>query len=243
MKTLNFLTVSLFIAGILFTSNIFAQTNFDGTVTQIVRNTSPITYTVANPDGAGTTFSFIVTNGTILVNGAPKASPFDTLTAAANVSIQVRWDNTNKTSANIGTLAVSKTLGTCAGSVLTLNVQSWVAPSVTASSTTTTFCSGGAPLIDLAFQGKSNYGYTWQVLDASNNVVQGPTAVANVNTITTTVTPSGITTAGTYRFQITTMQDGFTDVVNNSVVTVAYTINPIPTINNINSSSNLTPRP
>jgi len=253
MKTLNFLTVSLFIAGILLTGNLFAQTNFVDASTQIVRNTSNITYTAANADGVNASFTWTVTGGTIVVGGVDQVSPYiQAGTVAANVSIQVRWDNTNTTSANLGTLSVSKTVGTllCPSAGFTLNVQSWVAPSASVTSSSFNVCSGDASSVDLAFlgnTGNSGYLYRWRVVRVSDSVVvEDHTAADNSSAATTAnVAIAGITNVSgapvNYRFELTQMQDGFNDVTINAFAagSVVFTVNPVPVINNINSSSNL----
>jgi hypothetical protein len=233
--------------------NLFAQTNYGTgyTTTQTIRNNSDVQYTVSNPDGVAATFTWIVTGGTIYISGVAQPSTYTQPgTAAANVSIFVRWDNTNKTSANAGTLSVSKTVGTCASTVQTFTVQSWVAPLARVSTASFSVCSGTASSASVDFEGNagnSGYLYSWRVVRVSDmSVVEDHTA-SLIPSTTTTVTPSiaGITnTSGApiqYRFELTLMQDGFTDIAAGDVsaANVTFTVNPVPAIGPINSSNSL----
>lgn len=252
MKTSKLLTASLFLLGILISGNILAQSYADGT-TQVVRNTSPITYSANNPDGASAVFTWTVTGGTIVVGGVDQTSPYtQTGTAAATVSIQVRWNNTNTTSANNGTLVVSKTVGTlsCPSAIHTVNVQSWVAPSASVTTAPFTVCSATASSVNLAFQGNagtSGYLYRWRVVRVSDNAVIENHTAADISsaTATATVNIAAITNATAspvqYRFELTQMQDGFTDIAAGNITSgsVLFTVNPVPTIGTINSSASL----
>lgn len=254
MKTSKLLTASLFVLGILISGNIFAQ-SFPHNGTQIVRNTSPVTYTVNNPDGVNAVFKWQVEGGTI-VSGGDQTSPFTQAgTAAATVSIQVRWDNTSTTSANTGKLTVSKTVGTlnCPSADHVLNVQSWVAPSASVTSTAFTVCSGDASSVNLAFQGNAGtagYQYRWRVVrDSDNHLEQDHTATSSSSaTATATVNLAAITNTTTapvkYRFEITQMQDAFSDMDGTITAgSLVFTVNPVPSIGTINSSASLSLRP
>lgn len=251
MKTSKLLTASLFVLGILFSGNILAQ-SFTHNSTQVVRNTSPITYSANNPDGTSAIFTWEVSGGTIVVGGVDQTSPYiQNGTAAATVSIQVRWNSTNTTSANTGTLTVSKTVGalSCPSADHVVNVQSWVAPSASVTSTAFTVCSGDASSINLAFQGNAGaagYLYRWRVVRVSDNAVVEDHTAANSSSATATasVAIAGITNATAapvqYRFELTQMQDAFSDM--NGTITagsLVFTVNPVPTIGTINSSANL----
>ncbi|HEY4787123.1 MAG TPA: hypothetical protein VIH57_13790 [Bacteroidales bacterium] len=237
----------LFLTGV----NMLAQTNYGTgyTTTQIVRNSSDVQYTVSNSDGTNATFTWTVNGGTIIVGGTPQVYPYTQAgTAAATVSIYVRWNNTNTTTANNGTLTVSKVVnGTCTSNVQTVNVESWVAPSVSITSTPPAICSGNGTSVNLAFTGKSNYLYWWKVTRLSDNtIVEDHTTSSTSSTLaTSTVTIAPITnaTSQTYRFEVTRMQDGFTDSdLNLTGISVDFIVNaPLP-VGPINSSNSLTPR-
>jgi len=252
MKNSKLLTASLFVLGILISGNILAQ-SFTHNSTQIVRNTSPITYSANNADGVNATFTWTVTGGTIVVGGVDQTSPYtQNGTVAATVSIQVRWNNTNTTSANTGSVTVSKTVGalSCPSADHLVNVQSWVAPSASVTSTAFIVCSGDASSVNLAFQGNagtSGYLYRWRVVRVSDNVVVEDHTVANISSAiaTASVNIAAINNATAspvqYRFELTQMQDGFTDIAagNITAATVLFTVNPVPTIGTINSSTSL----
>lgn len=232
--------------------NLLAQTYGIGyTTTQTVRNNSDVQYTVSNPDGLAATFTWTVTGGTIYVGGLAQVSPYSQPgTVAANVSIYVRWDNTNKTTANAGTLSVSKTVGTCASSVQTFTVQSWVAPLARVTTTPFSVCSGTASSASIDFEGNagnSGFLYRWRVVRVSDGSVVEDHTSSSISSATSPVTPTiaGITnTSGSpiqYRFELTLMQDGFTDIATGDIAAakVTFTVDPAPAIGPINSSNSL----
>jgi hypothetical protein len=237
-------------------SNLNAQTNYADASTQIIRNTALVTYTANNADGVNATFTWTVTGGTIVVGGVDQSSPYVQVgTAAATVSVQVRWANTNTTSANLGTLAVSKTVGAlaCPSADHTVNVQSWVAPLARVTTTPFDVCSGNTGTVNLGFEGNpgnSGFLYRWRVVRVSDNVVVEDHTAANISSAaaTASATIAGITNVTSspvaYRFEITQMQDGFTDIAagNITAATVTFNVNPVPVVGPINSSTSLTLR-
>jgi hypothetical protein len=239
----------LFLTGV----NMLAQTNYGTgyTTTQIVRNSSDVQYTVSNSDGTNATFTWTVTGGTIIVGGIPQVSPYTQAgTAAATVSIYVRWDNTNKTSANSGTLSVSKTVGTCSSNTQTFNVQSWVAPLARVTTTSFNVCSGTGSSVNVSFEGNagtSGFGYKWRVIKVSDgSVVEDHTATtlysaSNTATVNIAAIANTSGAAVQYQFELTLMQDGFTDVANGDLTAakVTFNVNPEPVVGPINSSNSL----
>ena len=234
-------------------TNLFAQTTYGTgyTTTQTVRNNADIQYTVSNPDGITATFTWTVTGGTIYVGGIAQVSPYaQPGTVAANVSIYVRWDNTNKTSANAGTLSVSKTTGTCTSNVQTFTVQSWVTPLARVTTVPFSVCSGTSSSVNLNFEGNSGssgYLYRWRVIRISDGSVTEDHTAASISTAAPAAiaTIAGITNASgapiQYRFELTLMQDGFTDVAAGNITTanVTFTVNPASAIGPISSSNSL----
>jgi hypothetical protein len=254
MKTSKLLNASLFLLGILISGNILAQVYADGS-TQIVRNTSPITYSANNPDGANATFTWNVTGGTIVVGGVDQGLTYNQVgTIATTVSIQVRWNNTLTTAANTGKVTVSKTVGTlnCPSADFVVNVESWVAPNVnTVTTSTPSICSGSAPTIGLELQGcpsGKGFSYDWQVRDASNVVVTSGTGTSTNATIASVPGIGNIDnstgTNQTYTFVVTSLLDGLSGaaVTSFTASSVNFTVNAVPTIGTINSSTSLTPR-
>jgi len=252
MKTFKLITTTFLFACLFLTSSLFAQTDYVGNQTQTVRNTSLVPYTVANGDGVNATFIWTVSGGTIVVGGVDYPLTYtQTGTAAATVSINVRWDAASTTTVNSGTLSVSKSIGAlaCTSADLLISVNSWVAPSANVTSISpVVVCSGTAATVDLAFQGNvTSVAYRWRVVRVSDNAVieDHTTTDATATSATTTVSISAIANATTapvdYRFELTRMQDAFTTPVVTTFTTgsVIIRVNPIPVINNINSSSSL----
>lgn len=256
MKTSKLLTASFILLGILISGNILAQTDYTSVNNeQTVRNTSLINYSIENTDATSAIFEWTVTGGIIVVGGADQGTTYTTPTAIANGAssvISVRWDNTNKTTVNSGSLSVRKSLGGCWGTPLAITVYSWVAPNVTAVTTSTpSICSGSAPTIGLTLQGcplNSGFSYNWEIRDASNVVVDSGTgtstnaSVASVPSISNRSNSTG--TNQTYTFVVTSLLDGLSGAAVTSFTqsSVSFTVNAVPTIGTINSSSSLTPR-
>lgn len=250
MKTSKLLTASLFVFGIIISGNTIAQTYADGS-NQIVRNTSPVTYTASNPDGTTATFTWTVTGGIIVIAGVDQGTSYtQTGTAAGTVSIQVRWNNANTTSANAGTLTVSKTVGTldCPSATHTVNIQSWVAPNASSISTTTaTVCSGAAPLISMTLQGNPNglgFSYRWQIIRLSDNqVIEDQTSTSTSATVTVPVSVINNTSGvnASYRYRLVELQDAFagTAVTSFTASSVDFTVNAVPVVGPIDSSTGL----
>ena len=233
--------------------NLVAQTSYGTgfTTTQTIRNNTDVQYTVNNSDGTNAIFTWTITGGTIIVSGLPQVSPYTQLgTAASTVSVYVRWDNTNKTTANAGSLIVSKTVGTCTSINQTFTVQSWVAPKASISTMPFSVCSGTPISVNANFEGNagnSGYLYQWRVVKVSDgSIVEDHTAssISSV-TATSTITIANIVNnsgaAILYRFELTLMQDGFTDVASGdiSAANVIFTVNSVPVIGIISSSNSL----
>jgi hypothetical protein len=239
----------LFLTG----ATLFAQTNYGTgyTTTQIVRNTSDVQYTVQNPDGASASFTWIVSGGTIIVGGVAQTSPYvQAGTAASTVSVYVRWDNTNKTSANNGTLNVSKTVGACGSSTQTFTVQSWVSPLARVTTAPFSVCSATSSSVSVNFEGNagnSGFLYQWRVVKVSDGSVVEDHTASSVSSATSTanISIAAITNttgaAVSYRFEITSIQDGFTDIANGDLTAanVTFSVNPEPVVGPISSSDSL----
>jgi hypothetical protein len=260
MKKFKISMIVVLVSIVLFAGNVNAQNDDYGigyTTTQVIRNTAPVTYTVNNPNGASATFTWTVTGGTIVVGGVDRISPYTQVGSGATESIQVRWDNTNTTSVNNGTLSVSKAVttgsNTCNSAVQNFAVQSWVAPSATSSTADFSVCGGtnlSAYPIDLAFTGKSDYRYAWQLVRNSDNTAVASSAGELISaSATATVAVNYAVVAGeTYTFSLTYMYDDFTDFSaatsgNVSTATVAITALAAPVIGPVQSSDSLTERP
>lgn len=260
-------TTKLFIAAasimILGTFQVSAQTDY-GTVggyadPQVIRNTNPVTYTVGNPDGAAATFTWTVTGGTIVVGGVDQASPY---TALAANSIQIRWNNTNRTSSNDGTVTVSKVVDYGGGTVTctpasdqSFDVEAWTSPKGEVTTADFDDCAGAAPSIDLAFEGRANYEYQWRVylstapgvnLQSSGAPAVWASSAAAAATVNLAALPNATSGDLIYIFELTAMRDGFTDIAAGDISAdnqVEIIIHPVPVVGPVNSSSSLTPRP
>jgi hypothetical protein len=243
----------------------FAQTNY-GTIPaatytdpQVVRYTaSGVTYSVANTEGTKASYTFTITNGTIQ-SVTPASGTKTALTATFTdvpngtpVSITVVWNNTNKTSSNDGTITVSKTVdfggGSCgsAGTQVS-NIKSWTMPLAKVTTPTFDVCSGVAPApIAVSFEGNagtSGYEYKWKVSKVSDGTGgEDHTASFTSSAAASTTVPVAAITNNSgapiaYKFEITQMQDGFTDIVNGDITTasVTFNVNPVPTVGPISS--------
>lgn len=221
------------------------------TATQVIRNATNPTYTVANPDGAAATFTWTVTGGTIVVGGVDQVSPY---TAAAANAIEIRWSNTNRNTANTGTVTVTKVVDYGGGAVTctpstaqTFNVEAWTSPKGDATTADFDDCAGATPSVALAFEGRANYEYQWRVynqaapgvdIQTSGGWVSGAAATATVNIAAlANATAADIV----YVFELTQMRDGFIDIAAGTITDsqVLITIHPIPVVGPVNSSSSL----
>ena len=245
------LKTGIALAIVLVTINAGAQTDYGSGYTdpQVIRNTDPISYTVSNPDGNNATFTWTVTGGTIVDQSSPYSA------TGAN-SIQVIWDNANKTSVNIGNLTVSKVIDhgdgvSCPGPDQIMEIQSWVSPKATVATSNFHVCSGEASTVDLTFEGKADYSYKWKVYqkDTPANIVEDKTGsflTSNTSSVTVDIA-SVVNISGSdiiYVFAVTQVQDAFADIDDGDITTatVEMTVHSTSDIGPIQSGSSLISR-
>jgi hypothetical protein len=194
-----------------------------------VRNTEPVTYYVNNPFGNNAAFTWTITGGTI----AGHSSPY---TAVGADTIEVIWNDSNRTSANYGSLMVSEIVkwpggSTCSSEEENINVESWVQPKAATDFADLIVCTGEAFVVRVNFEGKPGYKYKWKLYDKENpeTIIEDHTAefVSCIDT-STDIVIAGIennnTTEKMYEFEITDVQDAFTDGMPGNVSMGSVTV-------------------
>ena len=232
----------LYIIGLVFGFNILnakAQVTFQQT-----RSADTIIYYLNTPYSNIAEFTWIITGGTI----AGHSSPY---TADGADTIQVIWNDSNKTTANYGSLKVSETIKWpggpfCSSEEEQINVESWVRPKAITDTSDIIICSGESFVIRVDFEGKPEYKYKWKLYDKDN-----PTVIIedHTNEFINSINPStdiiitGIENSGSaeklYEFEITDVQDGLADGMPGDVLSAKVTIyvQPKTSAGTLNSNS------
>lgn len=239
---------------------------------QVVRyNASGITYTVANTEGSKASFTFKVTGGTITsapsgTIAAGTTATFTDIPQNTPVSITVQWSNASLTTANKGEIDVTKTVdfgsGNCENvGTQVANIESWTLPLVKFHDPTAfKVCSEATmPSVQLDFEGNgggnTGYQYKWKVV-SSDGITLKEDHTSDFTSLksasTTTITPQPIKNetgaSVNYKLVITDMQDAFSDVTaakdaSGNVVSMDFTVYPVPTVGAVKSIPVLTERP
>ena len=208
--------------------NTTAQVTF-----QQERSADTIVYYVINPNGNNAAFTWTITGGTI----AGHSSPY---TADGKDTIQVIWNNSNKTSPNYGSLKVSEIVkwpggATCPSDDEKINVESWVQPKAIIDTSEIIICSGETFVIKVDFEGKPEYKFKWKLYDKENPaiIIEDHTAefIYSSNP-SIDIVIAGIENISSakklYVFEITDVQDGFSDDMPGNLSLSGVTINVQP---------------
>lgn len=198
-----------------------------------IRNTDTITYYLKNPYGNNAEFTWTITGGTILGHSSPY------IEYGAD-TIHVIWNDSNKTSANYGSLKVSEIVhwpggSSCASKEEQIDVESWVRPKAATDTSDIIVCSGESFAIKLDFEGKPGYKYKWKLYDKENPAIiieDHTTEFINSINPSTDIVIAGIenssSTEKLYEFEVTDVQDGLTDGMPGNVSMARVTINVQP---------------
>lgn len=194
-----------------------------------IRNSDTIVYYVNSPYGNNAEFTWTITGGTIIGHSSP-------YTADGADTIKVIWNDSNKTSANYGSLRVYEVVNWTSGSSCSsdeeqINVESWVQPKASTDTSGIIICSGESFVIKVDFEGKPEYRYKWKLYDKDNPaiVIEDHTAgfINSINT-STDIVIAGIENSGSaeklYEFEITDVQDGLPDDMPGNVSLARLTI-------------------
>jgi gliding motility-associated-like protein len=152
-----------------------------------------------------------VYNWTVLQSGVSGAS-------ASSGSSITQTLTTTSVSSGTATYTITPTIGTCTGTSATATVTVNPIPSVTATPSSQSICSGNATSIALT----SNVGATTYSWTVSQSGVSGATSASGSN-ITQTLTTVG-TTSGTVTYTITPS----TASCSGTAIVVTVTVNPVP---------------
>ncbi|MGZ3902281.1 MAG: PKD-like domain-containing protein [Bacteroidia bacterium] len=166
-------------------------------------------------DVAGSTFAWTVTQTN--VSGA-SASSGSTITQTLTATTA---------SAGTAVYSITPTASSCSGTPITATITVNPLPTLTATPTTQSFCSGGATSVALS-SSTAGATFAWTVTQTN---VSGASASSG-STITQALTATG-TTSGTAVYTITPTANS----CNGAVKTVTVTVNPIP---NMTSASTAT---
>lgn len=211
-----------------------------------IRNTDTITYYVNNPYGNNAEFTWTITGGTMVGHSSP-------YTADGADTIQVIWDDSNKTSANYGSLTVSEIVkwpggSSCSSEEEQINVESWVQPKAITDTSDIIICSGESFAIKVDFEGKSEYKYKWKLYDKENPaiIIEDYTAefINSINPSTDIVIAGIENSSGAeklYEFEIIDVKDGFPDDMpgNVSLARATIYVQPKTSAGTLKSNSHL----
>ncbi len=198
--------------------NVNAQIDYEQ-----IRNTDTISYYVNNPYGDKAEFTWIITGGTIVGHSSP-------YTADGADTIQVIWNDSNKTSANYGSLKVSEIIdwsdeASCQSEDEIINIESWVQPKATTDTSGIIVCPGESFVISIDFEGKPGYHYKWKLFekDKPEILVEDYTAdFINCVNPSTDIIIAGIENSSStqllYEFVVTDVQDELIDSMPGNVL-------------------------
>ena len=115
------------------------------------RSADTIAYYVINPHGNHAEFTWTISGGTIIGHSSP-------YTATGADTIKVLWDDTNKNSANFGSLRVSEVVNwpggpSCSSDEMQIDVEAWVRPKTITDTSDIIVCSCEEFVITVDFEG------------------------------------------------------------------------------------------
>jgi hypothetical protein len=193
------------------------------------RSSDTITYYIINPYGNNAEITWTIAGGTIV--GHP--SPY---TADGADTIQVIWNDSNKTSANYGLLKVSEIVKwpggiSCPSPEEQINVESWSRPKAITDTSGLIICPGESFTIKIDFEGKPEYRYKWKLYDRDNpaTIIEDHTAefITSISP-STDILIAGIEnntdTEKMYEFEITDVQDALNDSIPGDVLMAGVSI-------------------
>lgn len=210
------------------------------------RSADTITYYIINPNGNIAEITWTITGGTII--GHP--SPF---TADGADTIQVIWNDSNKTSVNYGSLKVSEILKwpgdiSCSSPEEQINVESWIRPKAKTDTSNLIVCPGESFAIKVDFEGKPGYRYKWKLYNRDDPacIIEDHTAefITSINPSTDIIIGGMENNTGTekiYEFEITEVQDALNDSIQGdvSMAGVSIYIQPKTSVGTLKNNSNL----
>jgi hypothetical protein len=194
-----------------------------------IRNTDPVTYYVNNPYGDQALFTWTITGGTLVGHSSP-------YTANGADTVEVKWNDTNRNSANYGSLTVSEIVkwhdgSTCPSEEEKINVESWVQPKAQTDTSGILMCPGEPFVIRVYFEGKPGYRYKWKLYDLENPAIpvedHTDVFISSINSFADIDIPAlenSVSTEKLYEFEITDVQDGFADGMPGDVSSARVTI-------------------
>lgn len=204
----------LYLIGLVLVFNMLhinAQINYE-----TIRNTDTISYYVNNSHGNKAEFTWTIIGGIIVGHSSP-------YTADGADTIRVIWDDSNRTSANYGSLKVSKIVKwsggvSCQSEETEIHVESWVQPKAATDTTGISVCPGESFVIQLVFEGKPPYQYKWKLYEKEDPgvVVEDYTAgfISSIDPSTGIVIApieNNSSTEKIYEFEVTEVQDELDD--------------------------------
>lgn len=174
-------------------------------------------------------------------------------TAEGADTIQVIWNNSNKTSANYGSLHVSEIIHwpggpSCPSEEEQINVESWVQPTATTDTSGIIVCRGETFMITINFEGKPGYQYKWKLYDSENPellIENHTTEFINSSEPSADILIAGLENNGStqklYEFEVTEVLDALNDSVpgNVSMAGVTIYVQPEPIAGTLKSSDQL----
>ena len=210
------------------------------------RSADTISYYVNNPYGDKAEFTWNVTGGVIAGHTAP-------YTAIGADTIQVIWNDSNKTGPNYGSLTVSEVIhwdggSSCLSNSEQINVESWVRPKASTDTTDIIICAGESFLIRLNFEGKPGYQYKWKLYEKDDPavIIEDHTADSVISKDPSAdITIAGIDNTGNtenlYEFEVTGFQDGLNDSIPGDITVgkVTIRVQPKPRAGKIKSNNHL----
>ena len=204
----------IYLIGIVFGTsllNTYAQVSFEQS-----RSADTIIYFVQNPYGNNAEFTWTITGGNIVGHSSP-------YTANGADTIQVIWNDSNKTTANIGSITVSEVVNwpggsSCPSDEEKINVESWVQPKAIAEGNNLKVCSGESFILKISFEGKPGYEYKWRLYSKTDStiVIEDYTSdFISCSDTTADIVVAGIEnnspTEEIYEFEVTDVKDGLAD--------------------------------
>ena len=234
----------LYVSGIVLVFNLLyvnAQIDYD-----TIRNTDTIVYYVNNPHGITAEFTWTIDGGTITGHSSP-------YTADGADTISVMWDDANRTSANYGSLKVSKIVKwpggvSCQSDETEIHVESWVQPKASTDTTGINICPGESFTIQLVFEGKPPYQYKWKLYEKEDPgvIIEDHTAgfISSPGPSTGIIIAAIENNSGTekiYEFEVTEVQDGLDDGMpcDVSMAGVTVYVQPKPAAGTLENSNHL----
>jgi len=198
--------------------NVNAQIDYEK-----IRNTDTISYYVNNPYGNLAELTWTIDGGTIVGHST-------LYTAEGADTIKVIWDDSNKNTANFGSLKVSESLSwpggsSCQSEEEQIHVESWVQPKATTNISSIRVCQGESFVVKINFEGEPGYQYKWKLYEKEYPEILVENHTTDfINSINTSadIVIAGLKNSSSsqklYKFEITDVQDGLNDGMTGNVL-------------------------